>query len=139
MPLNFDGYTLPYVGLTGESFEVSSRRAREVTSVKRPRVMPPSYGLLPTLMILSSLTLSALLALTSYLFTAHTLSKPSDAAYSALLTGGMTFLASWFCGGIVGDTADALYLCYCIDKESDSQHRNEVFEVFEGPRPAGEV
>lgn len=55
-------------------------------------------------MTLSSLTLSMLLALSSYMFTAHTLSKPGHAVLSALLTGGLTFLASWFCGGIVGDT-----------------------------------
>lgn len=41
-PLNFDLYLLPYVGLTGESFSASSRRVRELTSVKRLRVMPPS-------------------------------------------------------------------------------------------------
>ena len=42
IPLSFDGYTLPYVGLTGEDFHTSARRSKEVASIKRPRIMPPS-------------------------------------------------------------------------------------------------
>ena len=117
----FSGYTLPYAGLTGDAFFPSSRRAREITSIKRPSVTPPTCTwcicavyclriqrptdtLLSTLLTLSSLSLSILLALCSYLFTAHVLSQPEHAPLGALLTGAMTFLVTWFCGGIVEDT-----------------------------------
>ena len=42
LPLTFSGYTLPYAGLTGDAFIPSSRRSREITSIKRPNVAPPS-------------------------------------------------------------------------------------------------
>lgn len=44
-PYTFSGYTLPYAGLTGEAFFSSSRRAREITSIKRTHVAPPTCTL----------------------------------------------------------------------------------------------
>jgi len=139
VPFSYDGYTLPYAGLTGDAFFDSSRRAREITSIKRPNIVAPPYLLLPTLLSHSSLCLSMLLALSSYLFAAHTLSRPEYAPLSALLTGGVSFLVFWFCGGILGDVADALYVCYCLEREAGTVTRPEVAEAFEGPRPIDAV
>ncbi|KAF8495388.1 plasma-membrane choline transporter-domain-containing protein [Gautieria morchelliformis] len=138
-PYTFSGYTLPYAGLTGDAFFPSSRRAHEITSIKRAHIAPPSYTLLSTLLTLSSLSLGILLALCSYLFIAHVLLRPEHAYLGALLTGAMTFLVTWFCGGIIGDTADALYVCYCLDREAGTGTRQEVIDAFEGPRPPGVV
>ncbi|KAF8590436.1 hypothetical protein K439DRAFT_1644610 [Ramaria rubella] len=128
-PLSCSGYTLPYAGLTGDAFCQSSRRAREITSIKRPNIALPSYALISTLLTLSSLSLSTLLALSSYLFIAHTLLRPEHAPLGALIIGAISFLVSWFCGGVVGDTADALYICYCLDQEAGTRSQQEVFDA----------
>jgi len=60
----------------------------------------------------------------------------------ALLAGGTTLLVGGFCTGLVGDVADTLFLCYCIDRAGTGQppvgtgdmgrlRREEVKGVFE--------
>jgi len=87
----------------------------------------------PSLAILTitPLTLTLPFALTSYLFVAHTLRAPDYASGAALLAGGVTALVGKFCVGLVEDTADTLYLCYCIDRDVGRMHRQEVFDAFE--------
>ncbi|KAF4614561.1 hypothetical protein D9613_002534 [Agrocybe pediades] len=69
-----------------------------------------------SLLTLSPLTMTLPSALLSYLFVAHTLGAPHEALGVALLAGGTTLLVGAFCTGLVGDVADTLFLCYCIDK-----------------------
>ncbi|KAH9958336.1 plasma-membrane choline transporter-domain-containing protein [Russula dissimulans] len=128
-------YALVYVGLTGEGFWVSARRARALVTGaesgagrfrKNFKSEPPL-----TLLRIAPLTLTLPFALTAYLFVAHTLGAPDQALSAALLAGTVTALVGLFCVGLVADTADTLYLCYCIDKESGDRRRAEVFELFE--------
>jgi len=129
-------YALVYAGLTGESFLSSARRSRAVTSVKRPGIVRKQYSLLSTLLTFTSLTLAVPTSLTAYLFTAHSLDRPHHAPIVAFLTGLLTCLTTWFSMGLVIDTADTLYICYCLDKgtSSSNAHSKEVAFAFEGRR-----
>ncbi|KDQ50222.1 hypothetical protein JAAARDRAFT_142283 [Jaapia argillacea MUCL 33604] len=130
------GYALVYVGLTGDRFWVGARRSRVLVGVaeggqggrykKRFQTEPPL-----TLLTIAPLTLTFPFALTTYLFVAHTLGAPEQALGAAVLAGGVTALVGLFCVGLVKDTADTLYLCYCIDKDVGEKRRPEVFDTFE--------
>ena len=78
------------------------------------------------------LTLTLPFALTTYLFVAHTLGAPQHALWAAILGGGVTALVGLFCVGLVDDTVDALYICYCVDQQAGQKRRPEVFNVV-GP------
>ncbi len=84
-------------------------------------------GLLSTLLTMLSFAFGACVALAAFLFTAHTLQRPYHAPLSAFLAGTIGFLVLWFSTSLVTDTADTLYTCYCLDRESGAQHSREVF------------
>ncbi|KAF5364566.1 hypothetical protein D9758_005505 [Tetrapyrgos nigripes] len=77
------------------------------------RVSHPS---IPTLTLVP-LTLTLPCALTTYLFVAHALGAPNYAFGAAVLAGGVTWLVGGFCKGVVGDIADTLWMCYCVDRD----------------------
>ncbi|KAG6811715.1 hypothetical protein H0H92_006172, partial [Tricholoma furcatifolium] len=134
-------YALVYAGLTGDPFMNSARRARALTNgieAKSGRNARKGYGSEPPLLLLTiaPLTLTFPFALTTYLFVAHTLNAPDQALRAALLAGGVTALVGLFCVGLVQDTADTLWICYCIDKDMGQARRQEVFSSFEyGTQP----
>ncbi|THH11841.1 hypothetical protein EW145_g388 [Phellinidium pouzarii] len=135
---------LVYVGLTGDEFFPSARRARALSAAVTNfsgRVKYRRSGLDPSLAILTitPLTLAFPFALSAYLFVAHTLGAPGYAPLAALLAGGVTVLVGRFCVGLVEDTADTLYMCYCIDRDVGAMHREEVFLAFEWQTPAQEL
>ncbi|KAF9446408.1 hypothetical protein P691DRAFT_783756 [Macrolepiota fuliginosa MF-IS2] len=128
-------YALVYSGLTGDAFMPSARRARALTTsveakIKQGRKKFSSEPPL-TLLTVAPLTLSFPFALLTYLFVAHTLGAPNQALGASVLAGGVTALVGLFCVGLVKDTADTLYLCYCIDKDIGERKREEVFTLFE--------
>ncbi|EJD05774.1 uncharacterized protein FOMMEDRAFT_139123 [Fomitiporia mediterranea MF3/22] len=132
---------LVYVGLTGDAFFPSARRARALTAAvanSSGRVNYRRSGIDPTLSILTitPLTLTLPFALCAYLFVVHTLSAPGYAPIAALLAGGVTALVGMFCVSLVEDTADTLYLCYCIDRDTGGMNKQEVFNAFEWRQPA---
>ncbi|KAL5490248.1 hypothetical protein ACEPAI_5081 [Sanghuangporus weigelae] len=146
-PLNFLGNTasalstlaLVYTGLTGDAFFPSARRARALTmAAANGRLTYRRSGVDPTLSILiyTPLTLTLPFALCAYLFVAHTLNAPGYAPLAALLTGGVTALVGRFCASLVEDTADTLFMCYCIDRDIGNIHKQEVFDAFEWHPPA---
>ncbi|KAF8958026.1 plasma-membrane choline transporter-domain-containing protein [Flammula alnicola] len=125
-------YALVYAGLTGVGFWECARRGRVLVSgieevVGRRFTSEPPLALLT----ISPLTLTFPFALMTYLFVAHTLGAPNEALGAALLAGGVTALVGLFCVGLVKDTADTLYMCYCIDKAAGERRREEVFIAFE--------
>ncbi|KAL1947681.1 hypothetical protein VTO73DRAFT_13405 [Trametes versicolor] len=129
-------YGLVYAGLTGDAFFPSARRSRALTgAVENPSVVnyrrrfqtEPSL----TLLTVAPLTLTFPFALLTYLFVAHTLNAPDSALAASLLAGLVTALVGMFCIGLVKDTADTLYICYCIDKDAGEHRRDEVFSAFE--------
>ncbi|KZT09551.1 uncharacterized protein LAESUDRAFT_695158 [Laetiporus sulphureus 93-53] len=129
-------YALVYTGLTGDAFFPSARRSRTLTAeVEKSSVVDyrRRFKTEPSLTILTfaPLTLTFPFALGTYLFVAHTLNAPDSALSAALLAGTITALVGLFCIGLVRDTADTLYLCYCIDRGVGERHRDEVFEAFE--------
>ncbi|KAF8801667.1 hypothetical protein BYT27DRAFT_7173913 [Phlegmacium glaucopus] len=144
-------YGLIYAGLTGEPFWASATRAGVLVDKSkggiisggadgspgrgRSRALKRKKGFISepplTLLTISPLTLSFPFALTTYLFVAHALHAPNMALGTAVLAGTVTALVGLFCVGLVKDTADTLYLCYCIDKEAGERRREEVFIAFE--------
>lgn len=128
-------YALIYVGITGEGFWVSARRARALVAGAESgagRFKKNHKSEVPlTLLKIAPLSLTLPFSLITYLFVAHTLGAPDQALGAALLAGTVTALVGLFCVGLVSDTADTLYLCYCIDKETGDRRRTEVFELFE--------
>ncbi|EKM82336.1 hypothetical protein AGABI1DRAFT_33892 [Agaricus bisporus var. burnettii JB137-S8] len=124
-------YALVYTGMTGDPFMPSARRARALTTAietrvdrgrKKGRSEPPL-----TLLTVAPLTLSFPFSLLTYIFVAHTIGAPNQALGASVLAGGVTALVGLFCVGLVKDTADTLYMCYCIDKDTGQQRREEVF------------
>ncbi|KAI0689420.1 plasma-membrane choline transporter-domain-containing protein [Cytidiella melzeri] len=132
-------YALVYIGLSGERCMTSARRARALTGAVESEAYKQKFRTEPplTMLTIAPLTLTFPFALTTYLFVAHTLDAPDEALEAALLAGVVTALVGLFCVGLVKDTADTLYMCYCIDKDTGMKHREEVFSAFEynTPRP----
>ncbi|EPQ57841.1 hypothetical protein GLOTRDRAFT_136691 [Gloeophyllum trabeum ATCC 11539] len=134
-------YALCYVGLTGQPFWRAAERSGELTwnvggesrDPRQPGRYRRRFKSEPplTLLTVAPLTLTFPFALTTYLFVAHTLNAPDSALGAALLGGGVTALVGVFCVGLVRDTADAVYMCYCIDKSLGQKRREEVFDTFE--------
>ncbi|KAI0345387.1 hypothetical protein BDW22DRAFT_1354313 [Trametopsis cervina] len=132
-------YALVYIGLTGDPCMPSARRSRALTGAVEVESYRQKFKTEPplTMLTIAPLTLTFPFALTTYLFVAHTLDAPDEALGVALLAGVVTALVGLFCVGLVKDTADTLYMCYCIDKDTNMRHREEVFSAFEydAPRP----
>ena len=143
-------HALAYLGLTGDPFFPSARRASALaaavnTSVAKYRrkfkndrtsdilstfIASDVYSIAPfTVLTYAPLTMTLPFALTTYLFVAHTLGAPQYALLAAILGGGVTALVGLFCVGLVDDTVDALYMCYCIDQQAGQKRRPEVFSV----------
>ncbi|KAI6043332.1 plasma-membrane choline transporter-domain-containing protein [Pisolithus marmoratus] len=129
-------YALIYAGLTGDPFFPSARRARALTAAvetsstgryRRKFKTEPQL----TMLTYAPLTMTFPFALLTYLFVAHTLNAPNAALGAAMLAGGVTALVGLYCVGLIKDTADVLYLCYCIDKDVGLRRREEVFSAFE--------
>ncbi|KAH8813456.1 hypothetical protein DL96DRAFT_520478 [Flagelloscypha sp. PMI_526] len=125
-------YALMYTGLTGSAFWPSVKRARELTTQDPNRkhvLAPPPH--LP--LSLTPLLLPLPGALATYLFVAHTLRSPEDAFGSAVFAAAVTFLVSGWAVGVVGDVADTLYVCYCVDvgRGDGMKSREEVWDAFE--------
>ncbi|KAI9511106.1 plasma-membrane choline transporter-domain-containing protein [Russula earlei] len=112
-------YALVYVGLTGEGFWISARRARALVASAESgagRFKKSFKAERNTTDPIESCSIDPDIAIRS------------NGPY---LPGTVTALVGLFCVGLVTDTADTLYLCYCIDKESGDRRRAEVFELFE--------
>ncbi|KAJ3566815.1 hypothetical protein NP233_g6761 [Leucocoprinus birnbaumii] len=128
-------YALVYVGLTGDPFMSSARRARALTEALEAKAeeesKKPSTEPQLALLAVAPLTLSFPFALSTYLFVAHTLDSPPSALGASVLSGAVTALVGRFCTGLVLDAADTLFLCYCIDKDIGERKREEVFIIFE--------
>jgi hypothetical protein len=87
-----NGYALVYVGITGEAFWPSARRAVGLAKKRRARRLL-DYTLLKLLLTLSSITLGMFTATAGYLYMTHALRNPSYAPFAAMLCGGVPFLA----------------------------------------------
>ncbi|KAK7030395.1 hypothetical protein VNI00_014139 [Paramarasmius palmivorus] len=120
------GDALVYTGLTGEGFWVSARRGAALLQQHqghRNRVKKT----LPIPIHLFTLTLALPYALGTYIFVSHTLDAPAEAFGAAVLAGGVTSLTAGFVVGLVGDMADAVWLCFV----GFGEKREEIREVFE--------
>lgn len=121
---------LIYTGLSGDTFWEAARRAGGLKGDQQRRGRRDNEAPLKLLTI-APLTLCLPFSLLTYLFVAHTLGAPNEALGTAMLAGGVTALVGVFCTALVRDTADTLYMCYCIDKEAGQRRRPDVFLAFE--------
>lgn len=143
-------YALAYLGLTGDPFFPSARRAAALitavnvsvakyrrkfkndrrSAISRMPIVSDTCPAAPfTMLAYAPLTLTLPFALTTYLFVAHTLGAPQYAFSAAILGGAVTALVGLFCVGLVDDTVDALYICYCVDQQAGQKRRPEVFSA----------
>ncbi|EIW67934.1 hypothetical protein TREMEDRAFT_40073 [Tremella mesenterica DSM 1558] len=134
-----NGYALVYVGLTGEAFWPSAKRAVNLAG-RRKGGRFLDYTLIKLLLTLSSTAVGLFTATAGYLYMTHTLANPGYAPFAALLCGGIPFLAIRAGAAVLGDTADALFICHQIDRELGGGHCPEAKKAFEGePRDVESV
>lgn len=99
-----NGYALVYVGITGEAFWPSARRAVGLASRRRSgqlldcetfvkRMRLTADTLIKLLLTLSSAATALFTATAGYLYMAHSLHNPPYAPVAAILCGGIPFLA----------------------------------------------
>ncbi|ORY34237.1 plasma-membrane choline transporter-domain-containing protein [Naematelia encephala] len=129
-----NGYALVYVGITGEAFWPSARRAVGLAG-KRKGGRLLDYTLIKLLLTLSSTTMGLFTATAGYLYMTHSLGNPGYAPVAALLCGGLPFLAIRACASVLGDAADSLFICHQIDREIGGGHCEKAKEAFEGELP----
>ncbi|CAO1635380.1 unnamed protein product [Jaminaea pallidilutea] len=114
-------YTLIYTGITGQGFWASSRRCSRLLVRNTAGRSGRSKGILEGLIIstilsLLTISLSLLAALAGFLFSAHQLHVPADAPLVGLLCGVVPYWTLRLAADVLGNGADALYLCYAIDE-----------------------
>ncbi|ORX34778.1 plasma-membrane choline transporter-domain-containing protein [Kockovaella imperatae] len=97
-----NGYALVYVGITGEAFWPSARRAVGLAG-KRKGGHLLDYTLIKLLLTLSSTALGVFTGMAGYLYMAHSLGQPGYAPVAALLCGGVPFLAVRAGAAVLGD------------------------------------
>lgn len=112
-------YTLVYTGITGQGFWTSSRRCSRLI-VKRGAQGVMEGLIIGTILSLLTISLSLLAALAGFLFSAHQLHVPSDAPLVGLLCGVVPYWTLRLAADVLGNGADALYLCYAIDDWGNS-------------------
>nr|XP_031863504.1 uncharacterized protein CI109_000754 [Kwoniella shandongensis]KAA5530576.1 hypothetical protein CI109_000754 [Kwoniella shandongensis] len=131
-----NGYALVYVGITGDAFWPSARRAVGLAGRRKGgRLL--DYTLIKLLLTLSSTAMGLFTATAGYLYMTHSLSNPGYAPVAALLCGGLPFLAVRAGAAVLGDAADALFICYQIDRELGGGHCEKAKEAFAGEQPRG--
>ncbi|WVR03619.1 hypothetical protein IAU60_000611 [Kwoniella sp. DSM 27419] len=133
-----NGYALVYVGITGEAFWPSARRAVALAG-RRNGGRLLDYTLIKLLLTLSSTAMGLFTATAGYLYMTHSLSNPGYAPFAALLCGGLPFLAVRAGAAVLGDAADALFICYQIDRELGGSHSERAKEAFSGELPTSQV
>ncbi|WVQ62643.1 uncharacterized protein L199_000790 [Kwoniella botswanensis] len=132
-----NGYALVYVGITGEAFWPSARRAVGLAGRRKGgRLL--DYTLIKLLLTLSSTAMGLFTGTAGYLYMTHSLSNPAYAPLAGLLCGGLPFLAVRAGAAVLGDAADALFICYQIDRELGGDHCEKAKEAFAGELPRGE-
>ena len=116
------------------------------------KIVADLYVVTLAILTFTPLTLTLPFALTAYLFVAHTLNAPGYAPIAALLAGGVTALVGLFCVGLVEDTyviscccydhqltyarsADAMFMCYCIDRDAGVVNQESVFGIVRYNKP----
>ncbi|OCF44115.1 hypothetical protein I317_02069 [Kwoniella heveanensis CBS 569] len=129
-----NGYALVYVGITGEAFWPSARRAVGLAGRRKGGKLL-DYTYIKLLLTLSSTTMGLFTATAGYLYMTHSLSNPGYAPVAALLCGGLPFLAVRAGAAVLGDVADALFICYMIDREAGGSHSEKAKEAFSGDLP----
>lgn len=97
-----NGYALVYVGITGDAFWPSARRAVGLAS-RRNSGKLLDYTLIKLLLTIASTATGMFTATAGYLYMAHALGNPSYAPFAALLCGGVPFLAIRAGAAVLGD------------------------------------
>ncbi|ODN76186.1 hypothetical protein L202_06106 [Cryptococcus amylolentus CBS 6039] len=131
-----NGYALVYVGITGDAFWPSARRSVSLAGRRKAGHLL-DYTLIKLLLTLSSTAMGLMTATAGYLYMTHTLGNPGYAPVAGLVCGGVPFLAVRAGAGVLTDAADALFVCYQIDRELGGQHSEEAKGAFVGETPSG--
>jgi len=110
-----NGYALVYVGITGDAFWPSARRAVSLAGRRKGGHLLDCEcciegwaalikdTLIKLLLTLSSTAMGLFTATAGYLYMAHSLSNPGSAPWAALLCGAVPFLAIRAGASVLGD------------------------------------
>jgi hypothetical protein len=111
-----NGYALVYVGITGDAFWPSARRAVGLAGRRKGGHLLDCESdmyvnvralmvdtLIKLLLTLSSTAMGLFTATAGYLYMTHSLSNPGSAPYAALLCGAVPFLAIRAGASVLGD------------------------------------
>jgi hypothetical protein len=120
--------------ITGEAFMVAGRRSTDLLK----RNFLKSYGVWwfpPLVMQSASLLLSVAwgcLVFLLYWISSHT--NRSHGTQEAAILGAISFFVAWvvlaFFSSILLDIVDATYLCYAIDKDTQTITKPEVHDIY---------
>lgn len=97
-----NGYALVYVGITGDAFWPSARRAVGLAGRRRVGKLL-DYTLIKLLLTLSSTAMGLFTATAGYLYMAHSMGNPGYAPLAGMLCGGVPFLAVRAGAGVLTD------------------------------------
>ncbi|KAB5591491.1 hypothetical protein CTheo_5048 [Ceratobasidium theobromae] len=128
------------MGVSGDGVWRCAKRVPELLSTKntmKDKRTTREYQLLSGIQIAAALGFGVFAAIGGYIYAAHALSDPKYAPLAALLVGAGTYVTVRFGMGVVDDTADALFLCYCLDYEHGTTPRKDVRGAFEGSARTG--
>ncbi len=140
-------YVLIYVGITGESFSVASKRSARLAGLGGIRGVLD--GLIIDLVLdLTALAFSLLAGIAAFLFSAHQLHQPADAPLVGLLSMLLSYGILRLCADTLNNacvtcssnaasmlttcplhSAETLYLCYAIDRAADAQHCDKAAQA----------
>ena len=126
-------YTVMYTAISGQKLMDAGREC--VAMLKRNfgdafAMWAFPGAMLSSLVFFMSLVWGITIGMATYILTIN----DEYQLHATFLTGGLTLVFSLiimaYFASIVLDTTKAVFLCYCIDKDSSQVTKNEVHEVF---------
>ncbi|CAG8546591.1 1189_t:CDS:10 [Ambispora leptoticha] len=129
---NLNNYALIYAGISGHNFCTS---AKFTTKVFRRNLISGLFADVYTKFILSvgSLVISLISGIITFAYATHSLESPYGYVV-AIIAFLIPYYTSKFYAGIMSNTIDALFLCYALDQDNDTNHchlAHKTFKPFE--------
>ncbi|KAF9984969.1 hypothetical protein BGZ65_012077 [Modicella reniformis] len=125
---NFNNYTLIYVGITGESLFSASQSTSKL--FERNVVLGLLSDLLTQLVLyIYSVLLAVFTGFAAYIFATHTLMSAYSYVIGILATIIPFYIANFFTN-VMSITVDATFICYAIDKDTNTRHCNKAHSAF---------
>lgn len=134
-------FALIFSAIVGAPLIGAGRMA--VNLLRRNFLNTVGVGFLPPMIVqLASLSLSVVwglgLYVAAHLSWTNRVQGNTEAVLLGVLSGGVALVVLSFCGGILLDIVDALYVCYATDRDQSEVTKEDVHDVF-SQLPVGAV